>query len=175
MIWGRYGSWVGGMPQWSSCSCSLGRAVKGRRRKMVSSGKESALSKRRFTHVDAVHVHDNLPSRQDAQPQVPWRPIVGGAKRGTHTQGHTHACHARTQTTDRPERGGGRECQGGEGGGQGGPAHVHGPCPRECIEGGLLRFRPGPSPYGCRWGPLAMRLGASGSLLRLSRRARTSP
>jgi len=92
-----------------------------------------------------------------------------------HTHGHTLACRARTQTPDRPEGGEGRECQGGEGGGQGGPAHVHGPCPRECIEGGLLRFRPGPSPYGCRLGPLAMRLGASGSLLRLSRRARTSP
>jgi hypothetical protein len=88
---------------------------------------------------------------------------VGGAKRGTHTHGHTLACRARTQTPDRPEGGEGRECQGGEGGGQGGPAHVHGPCPRECIEGGLLRFRPGPSPYGCRWGPLAMRLGASGA------------
>ena len=47
---------------------------------MDSSGKESALSKRRFTHVDAVHVHDNLPSRQDAQPQVPWRHNVGGAE-----------------------------------------------------------------------------------------------
>jgi hypothetical protein len=28
-----------------------------------------------------VHVHVDLPSQQDAQPQVPWRPIVGGAKR----------------------------------------------------------------------------------------------
>ena len=27
---------------------------------------------------------------------------------------------------------------------EGGPAHVHGPCPRECIEGGPLRLRPGP-------------------------------
>ena len=28
-----------------------------------------------------VHVHVNLPSRQDAQPQVPWRHNVGGAEK----------------------------------------------------------------------------------------------
>ena len=37
-----------------------------------------------------VHVHVNLPSRQDAQPQVPWRHNVGGAECGAHTHGHTH-------------------------------------------------------------------------------------
>ena len=35
-----------------------------------------------------VHVHVKLPSRQDAQPQVPWRHNVGGAECGAHTHRH---------------------------------------------------------------------------------------
>jgi hypothetical protein len=36
-----------------------------------------------------VHVHVYLPSRQDAQPQVPWRHNVGGAECGAHTHTNT--------------------------------------------------------------------------------------
>ena len=38
------------------------------------------LSPQPSTSARDVHVHVKLPSRQDAQPQVPWRPNVGGAE-----------------------------------------------------------------------------------------------
>ena len=33
-----------------------------------------------LNHLGTVHVHVHLPSRQDAQPPVPWRHTVEGAK-----------------------------------------------------------------------------------------------
>ncbi len=55
-----------------------------------------------------VHVHVNLPSRQDAQPQAPWRPSVGGAKCGAHAHGNTHTRHTQTHTgSNRRRKGGG--------------------------------------------------------------------
>ena len=74
----------------------------------------------RIQHARSVHVHVKLPSRQDAQPQVPWRHNVGGAECGAHTHGPTHAAHKHSH--DQTEEGSGgvkvvKEKA------QGGPAH----------------------------------------------------
>ena len=57
-----------------------------------------------------VHVHVKLPSRQDAQPQVPWRHNVGGAECGAHTNTDTQTRDAqkhRHRIDREEERGGG--------------------------------------------------------------------
>ena len=57
-----------------------------------------------------VHVHVKLPSRQDAQPQVPWRHNVGGAECGAHTNTDTQTRDAqrhRHRIDRKEERGGG--------------------------------------------------------------------
>jgi hypothetical protein len=59
------------------------------------------------------------------------------AQSAAHTHPDTHAPHKNTDTTSNRQKGGPGwdECQGGEGEGPKGPARVHKPCPRECIEG----------------------------------------
>ena len=72
-----------------------------------------------FVHVH-VHVHVKLPSRQDAQPKVPWRHNEEGAGGGAHAHGLTRATHNHRHRIGQTRRKG-RECQGGEGKGpQGG-------------------------------------------------------
>ena len=54
--------------------------------------KESFVRSFQGPHVH-VHVHVHLPSRQDAQPQVPWKHIVEGADRIQGPHGQTHITH----------------------------------------------------------------------------------
>ena len=52
----------------------------------------------RASRITIVHVHVNLPSRQDAEPQFPLRHNVEGAVCGAHT--HRHNFHASQNDTD---------------------------------------------------------------------------
>jgi hypothetical protein len=52
----------------------------------------------RASRITIVHVHVNLPSRQDAQPQFPLRHNVEGAVCGAHI--HRHNLHASQNDTD---------------------------------------------------------------------------
>ena len=93
--------------------------------------------------------------------EVTWRAQCAAHTHTVRPHGPTHAAQRHRHRIDQVQKRG-RECQGGEGEGRlrMGPssrtAHVHGPCPRECIEGMPRRVSTAPRPAARaprpRWG-----------------------